>query len=325
MPAQIIDGKAVAAQMKQEIAAEVKALAAAGRKCKLVALMVGESAPSKMYAGAQARSCEEVGIAHELLALPAEITQADLLAKVAALNADASVSGLLLLLPFPAHIDTRLVQQTIAPVKDVEGMNPVNMGKLFYGGSSVLPCTPASAVELLRRTCPDLAGKEVVIVGHSEIVGKPIAMILLQSLNAAPTVTVCHVATKDLAFHTRRADVVIVATGVPQVRWQKYSAKKKAGENPPAPDLKGFIKADMIKDGAIVIDVAINRIPRALDAAGNATLNEKGKPDMVTVGDVDFEGASQKAAAITPVPGGVGEVTTAILLKNTLVCAKAVV
>jgi len=323
MPAQIIDGKAVAAKMKEEIAAEVKALAAAGRTPKLVALMVGQSAPSRIYAASQARRCEEVGIAHQLLELPGDISQKDLLAKVAEFNNDASVSGLLLLLPFPAHVDTRLVQQTIAPAKDVEGMNPINMGKLFYGGSSVSPCTAAAAVELLVRTCPDLAGKEVVVIGHSEIVGKPIAMILLQSLTAAPTVTVCHVATRDLAFHTRRADVVIVATGVPQARWQRYSARKKAGENPPPPDLKGFIKADMLKEGAIVIDVAINRIPKALDAAGEAVKDDKGKSDMVTVGDVDFEAARQKVAAITPVPGGVGEVTTAILLKNTVTCAKA--
>ncbi|MHC4295368.1 MAG: bifunctional 5,10-methylenetetrahydrofolate dehydrogenase/5,10-methenyltetrahydrofolate cyclohydrolase, partial [Planctomycetota bacterium] len=237
--------------------------------------------------------------------------------------ASETVTGLILQMPVPAQIDARKVQVAIDPAKDVEGMHPENMGRLFYGESIVAPCTPMAAVELLRRTCDDLAGKETVVVGHSEIVGKPIAAILLQSLDASPTVTVCHVATKDLAAHTRRAEVLFVATGVPQVRWLSYKRRKKAGENPPLPDLSPLISGDMLAEGAIVIDVAINRVPKGFDESGEPLKNEKGKTAMKTVGDVDFEAAQQKVAAITPVPGGVGPVTVAMLLANTVACAKA--
>ena len=323
MAAKMIDGEAVAAKMMEQITADVKALTGAGRKPKLVALLIGDNAPSKMYAKMQAKDCQAAGIDYELLELPEEISQADALAKVDQINNDPSISGLLLLMPFPKQIDARLVQQTIAPGKDVEGMGPANMGKLFYGGGVVSPCTAAAAVELLVQTEPDLAGKEVVVVGHSEIVGKPIAAILLQSLDAAPTVTVCHIATKDLAFHTKRADVVVVATGAVQGRWKGYSARKKAGENPPLPDLKGLIKADMLSEGSIVIDVAINRVPKGFDDSGEPLKNDKGKTAMTTVGDVDFDAAKEVVGAITPVPGGVGPVTVAMLLKNTVACAKA--
>ena len=323
MAAKIIDGEAVAAKIKEEVAAQAKALAGAGKGPKLVAVQVGENPASKMYTNMQAKSCESVAIAYDLQNLPEDTSQADLETRIGQLNADPSVSGIILQMPLPDQIDARSVQVTIAPEKDVEGMNPANMGCLFYGGGIVGPCTPLAAVELLTRTEPNLAGKELVVVGHSEIVGKPIAMMLLQSLNESPTITVCHVATKDLAFHTSRADVVIVATGVPQVRWRAYSRKKKAGQNPPLPDLSPLIGADMLKEGAIVIDVAINRIPKGFDDDGNPLKNEKGKNAMKTVGDVDFEGAKEKVAAITPVPGGVGPVTVAMLLKNTIACAKA--
>ena len=323
MAAKILDGEAIAAKIREQVTAEARQLAEAGRKPRLIAVIVGDNPGSRMYAKMQARDCKSVGIDYELLELPEEIAGADMLAKVEELNADDSVSGLLLLMPLPRQIDARVVQQTIAPAKDVEGMGPVNMGRLFYGGGTVAPCTPVAAVELLRQACEDLAGKEVVVVGHSEIVGKPIAMILLQSADAAPTVTICHVATKDLAFHTQRAEVVIVATGVVQAKWRAYSRRKKAGEDVGTPDLRPLITADMLKDGAVVIDVAINRIPKGFDEDGEPLKNEKGKTAMITVGDVDFEGARDKVAAITPVPGGVGPVTVAILLRNTIACAKA--
>ncbi len=324
MAAKIIDGEAVAAKIKEEVAAQAKALADAGKGPKLVAVQVGENPASKIYTNMQAKSCESVGIGYDLQNLPDDTSQADLEARIGQLNADKSVSGIILQMPLPPQIDARKVQVTIASEKDVEGMNPANMGRLFYGGGIVGPCTPQAAVELLTQAEPNLAGKELVVVGHSEIVGKPIAMMLLQSLNESPTITVCHVATKDLAFHTSRADVVVVATGVPQVRWRAYNRKKKAGENPPLPDLSPLIGADMLKEGAIVIDVAINRIPKGFDEDGNPLKNEKGKNAMKTVGDVDFEGAKEKVAAITPGPGGVGPVTVAMLLKNTIACAKAI-
>ncbi|MHC4715762.1 MAG: bifunctional 5,10-methylenetetrahydrofolate dehydrogenase/5,10-methenyltetrahydrofolate cyclohydrolase, partial [Planctomycetota bacterium] len=262
MAAKIIDGEAVAEEIKQQVQAEAAELKAAGTAPHLVAIQVGENPASKIYTNMQARACESVGIEYELLNLPDDTTQDALAAKIAELNADDKVTGLILQMPLPAGLDARAAQVAIAPAKDVEGMHPENMGRLFYGGELVAPCTALAAVELLKRTCPDLAGKETVVVGHSEIVGKPVAAILLQSLNESPTVTVCHVATKDLAAHTRRAEVLIVATGVSQARWLGYSRRKKAGENPPLPDLSPLIKADMLAKGAVVIDVAMNRIPK---------------------------------------------------------------
>ena len=323
MSAKLIDGEAFAEQIKKQVAADAAELASKGKAPHLVAVQVGENPASKIYTNQQAKNCQAVGIEYELLNLPAEMSQADLLAKIDLLNKDPKVTGLILQMPLPAQIDARKVQVSIHPDKDVEGMHPVNMGRLFFGGSLVSPCTPMAAVELLRSVCGDLAGKEVVVVGHSEIVGKPIAAILLQSLNASPTVTVCHVATKDLAAHTKAADILFVATGVSQARWMGYQRKKKAGENVALPNLKPLISADMIKPGAIVIDVAINRIPKGFDASGEPLKDDKGKNAMMTVGDVDFAAAKEIASAITPVPGGVGPVTVAILLKNTIACAKA--
>jgi methylenetetrahydrofolate dehydrogenase (NADP+)/methenyltetrahydrofolate cyclohydrolase len=293
-----------------------------------VAVQVGENPASKIYTNQQAKNCQEVGIEYELLNLRADMTEGDLLASIAGLNADPRVTGLILQMPLPAQIDARNVQVAISPDKDVEGMHPVNMGRLFFGEGIVAPCTPMAAVELLKTVTTDLAGAEAVVVGHSEIVGKPIAMILLQSLTASPTVTVCHVATRDLAFHTRRADILFVAAGVSQARWMGYQRRKKdavakGAPPPPLPDLKPLISADMLKAGAIVIDVAINRIPTGFDAAGECLKNDKGKNAMKTVGDVDFEAAMNKVAAITPVPGGVGPVTVAMLLRNTIACARA--
>ncbi len=323
MAARIIDGEAVAARIREQVSAEAEQLARDGTPPRLVAVQVGENPASRMYTNMQRKNCEAVGIGYELLELPADLSQADLLAKIDDLNRDAKVSGLILQMPVPQQIDARAVQVMIAPAKDVEGVHPANMGLLFYGGGVVAPCTPMAAVTLLRSDCSDLAGKETVIVGHSEIVGKPIAMMLLESPDASPTVTVCHVATKDLAVHTRRAEVLIVAAGVSQAKWQGYRRRSKAGEDVQPPDLAPLISAEMLSEGAIVIDVAINRIPKGFDADGQPIRNEKGKTAMRTVGDVDFEGAKEKVAAITPVPGGVGPVTVAMLLKNTVACAKA--
>ena len=325
MAAKIIDGEAVAKSMNEETASAVAELKAKGRTPHLVAVQVGENPASKIYTNAQAKNCSAVGVEYELLNLPESISLDQLLIKIAELNASRVATGLILQMPLPPHLDARQVQVGISPAKDVEGMHPENMGRLFYGGGIVSPCTPTAAVELLRRTLgeKEIAGKECVVVGHSEIVGKPIAAIMLQSLNASPTVTVCHVATKDLAFHTRRAEILFVATGVSQARWLGYQRRKKAGENVQPPKLTPLITGDMLKEGAVVIDVAINRIPAELDAKGEPVKDEKGKPRMKTVGDVDYQAALGKVAAITPVPGGVGPVTVAMLLKNTVACAKA--
>ena len=323
MTAKTIDGDALAEEIKQQVAADAAQLARAGRTPHLVAVQVGENPASKVYTNMQAKACESAGIEYQLLNLPDETSPAELLAKMDGLGRDDAVTGIILQMPVPRQIDARAAQVAIDPRKDVEGLHPVNLGRLFFGDETVAPCTAKAAVELLKRTCPDLAGKETVVVGHSEIVGKPIATILLQSLNASPTVTVCHIATKDLASHTRRAEVLIVAAGVAQAKWMGYRRKTKAGENPPLPDLSPLIKADMIREGAIVIDVAINRIPKGFDEDGQPLKNEKGRMASKTVGDVDFQGAIQKVAAITPVPGGVGPVTVAMLLANTVACAKA--
>ena len=322
MSAKIIDGNAVAEAIEREVAAESAKLAESGRKPKLVAVQVGENPASKMYTKMQQRKCESVGIDYELLNLPDDITPEQLKGRIEQLNGDKAVAGLILQMPLPGHLDARKIQTIITPIKDAEGMHPANMGRLFFGDYTLAPCTPLAAVALLRSVCDDLAGKETVIVGHSEIVGKPIAAILLGSPDKSPTVTVCHIATKDLAAHTQRAEVLIVAAGVSQARWLGYRRAKKAGKNPSVPNLSPLVKADDIKQGAIVIDVAINRIPKGFDDNGEPLKKENGKTDMITVGDVDFEGAKDKVSAITPVPGGVGPVTVAMLLKNTISCAK---
>ena len=321
MAANIIDGKAVAEEIKQQLAAEAGQLREAGRPVRLVAVQVGEDAASKLYTDMQARHCESVGIEYELLELPGDLSEADLLGRIEQLNADASVSGMILQMPLPDQIDTARAQTAVSPAKDVEGIHPENMGRLFTGTGVVAPCTPMAAFELLQRACPDLSGKETVVVGRSTIVGKPIAM-MLQHKKISATVTICHTRTRDLRFHTRRAEVLVAATGYSQVCWQRYQRARKAGEDVQPPGLEPLIAADMVSEGAIVIDVATNRVPKGFDEQGNPLKNEKGKTAMRTVGDVDFEGVKDKVAAITPVPGGVGPVTVAMLLKNTIACAK---
>lgn len=322
MPAHIIDGEKIAQDIKQTVAQQIAGLKRAGATPQLVAVQVGQNPASKIYTNMQARECQTVGIDYQLLELSAETTQEQLLHKLGELNADKSVCGVILQMPLPSHIDARLAQRFISPIKDVESVNPAAMGELFFGCTQCAPCTAVAAMELLQHAAHNLRGKETVIVGRSEIVGKPLAMMLLDKTVSA-TVTVCHTGTADLAEHCRRAEVLIAATGLSQMRWLSYSRSRKMGDYPPPPDLTPLIKGDMIRPGAIVIDVAINRIPRGLDAKGDAIKKADGKNDMITVGDVDFAAAMEKASAVTPVPGGVGPVTVAILLRNTLACARA--
>lgn len=279
MAAQIIDGKQIALELRQEMAKEASALKAKGIEPGLAVVIVGDDPASKVYVGQKEKACQELGIYSEKHALPAETTEEELLGLVNKLNRDGKIHGILVQLPLPEHINEKRVLNAIHPDKDVDGFHPQNVGKLLIGEKAFIPCTPHGILVLLEKSGVSLDGKEVVVVGRSNIVGKPVALLLLQK-NA--TVCVCHSRTKDLKFHTQRADVLVAAIGKPQ-----------------------FIKADMVKEGVIVIDVGVNRL-------------EDGK----LVGDVDFEGVKEKAAAITPVPGGVGPMTITMLMKNTIEAAK---
>lgn len=324
MAAVILDGKALAERLREQLAQRVAQLRADGCAPHLVAVMAGESPAARLYANSQARACEAAGIGYELRTLPAHVSEDDLRATIGQLNRDRGVTGIILQLPLPVHVHLRDMQMAIDPEKDVEGIHPLNFGRLFGRTGHVAPCTALAAVEMVRSAGVDLAGQEVVVVGHSQIVGKPIGMLLLQSKDTAPTVTVCHVATRDLAAHTRRADVLFVATGALQARWQAYAAHTTRREHPPLPDLSPLITADMVKPGAMVIDVAINRIPAGFDATGQPLRDEKGKIRLITTGDVDFEAVKEVAGHLTPVPGGVGPVTVSMLLRNTVACAERI-
>ena len=276
MSAQLMDGKALAAQKKAAIRAEVECLA---RTPGLAVVLVGENPASQIYVRGKARDCEECGIRCMDFRLPAQTTESELLTLIAELNGRADVDGILVQLPLPEGIRERRVLEAIAPEKDVDAFHPENVGRLVQGQARYLPCTPAGVMELLRAAGVDPAGRRAVIVGRSNIVGKPMALLLLQ---ADATVTVCHSRTPDLADECRRADILISAVG-----------------------RRGLITADMIKPGAAVVDVAMNR-------------DEDGK----LCGDVDFAAACAVAAHITPVPGGVGPMTRAMLMENTLRAAR---
>ena len=298
MSASLLKGDQLASQITENVKNEVEQLKMKRVITRLAAVQIGESPGARIYIEQQRKTCNEVGIEYDLKQLPADTTQQRLLEFIQELNNDNTITGIILMMPLPQDIDARQVQKTISPSKDVEAMHPANLGKLVYGDTTLAPCTAQAAVELLVSTGISLKGKEVVIVGHSEIVGKPISLILLQSQTEAPTPTICHIATKDLSFHTKRADIIFVAAGKP-----------------------GLIKADMVKDNVVLIDIGINRVP-VTDENGVTVLNEKGKPKMKTVGDADFDAMKNKASIITPVPGGVGLVTTAMLLRNTVRLSK---
>jgi methylenetetrahydrofolate dehydrogenase (NADP+)/methenyltetrahydrofolate cyclohydrolase len=300
--AKLLEGKPISEEIRAGVKAEVEALKVRGVMPKLVAVLAGDNPGAKFYAGAQEKACGQVGIAYELQQLPADISQADLEAAIAKLNGDASVHGVLLLMPVPKGIDGARAQTLIDPRKDVDGVSPANLGRVVLGQPRLAPCTAMSVIELLRASGVDAYGKEAVVVGSSEIVGKPVALLLVDKYITADrdgktdklagaTVTVCHIGTSergDLAAHTSRADILVTAVGVKP----------------------GLISGEMVKPGAIVIDVATIRV------------KDEETGTTKTYGDVDFEAAKGKAAAITPVPGGVGVVTTAILLRNTLEAAK---
>ena len=274
----ILDGKAVAQAVRAEAARDVAALRARGVTPGLATVLVGDDPASRVYVGSKERACTEIGMASIGRRLPADTTTAALVALVAELNARPDVHGILVQLPLPDGIDTDAVIQAIAPAKDVDGLTAVSQGRLLAGIPGLRPCTPRGVMRLLVETGCELAGADVVVIGRSLLVGKPVSLLLLEQ---HATVTMCHSRTRDLAAIVRRADVVVAAVGRPRM-----------------------IRGDWIKEGAIVIDVGINRTA-----------------DGKLVGDVDFDGARERAAWITPVPGGVGPMTVAMLLANTVASA----
>jgi methylenetetrahydrofolate dehydrogenase (NADP+)/methenyltetrahydrofolate cyclohydrolase len=289
MTAQLIKGAEVAAQIREELKKEIAELKAKHNVVPgLVTVLVGADPASQVYVGAKEKTSKELGIYSERYDLPAETTQEELITLIEKLNKDPKIHGILVQLPLPKHLNEEEVLYAIDPKKDVDGFHPVNVGKLMIGEPDYMPCTPAGIQQLLIRSGTEIEGAEVVVVGRSNIVGKPIANILLQKAPGAnATVTVCHTRSRDMAFHTKRADILIVAAGKPKA-----------------------ITADMVKEGVVVIDVGVNEIGKTAD----------GK--RILAGDVDFETVKEKAKAITPVPGGVGPMTITMLMLNTVRAAK---
>ena len=289
MTAEIISGTEISRQIREELKEEIAQLKEKHNLVPgLVTILVGEDPASQVYVGQKEKTSLALGIYSERYDLPAETTEAELLNLIDKLNRDPKIHGILVQLPLPKHISETNVLYAIDPKKDVDGFHPVNVGKLMIGEPDFLPCTPHGIQQLLIRSGVKIDGAEVVVVGRSNIVGKPIANILLQKREGAnATVTICHTRTRDISLHTKRADIIIVAAGRPKA-----------------------LTADMVKDGVVVIDVGVNRIGKS----------ESGK--AILAGDVDFEAVKEKAKAITPVPGGVGPMTITMLMLNTLKAAK---
>ena len=287
---QLIDGKAVAAQIKREIATEVnEILANGGKRPHLAAILVGHDGGSETYVAAKVKACEECGFTSTLIRYEADVTEEVLLAKVEELNKDTDVDGFIVQLPLPRHINEQKVTEAIDYRKDVDGFHPVNVGRLSIGLPCFLSATPNGIMELLRRYNIDTKGKKCVVLGRSNIVGKPMASLMMQkSIPGDATVTVCHSHTQNIADECRQADIIIAALGQPH-----------------------FLKADMVKEGAVVIDVGTTRVPDATRKSG-----------FRLCGDVDFDNVAPNCSFITPVPGGVGPMTIVSLMKNTLLAGK---
>ena len=286
MPAEIIDGTAISASIRAEVAKQVNTLRARGVRPGLAVILVGDDPASQVYVRMKGKACEEAGMHSVTMRLDASTSQAELLRQIDTLNADPTIHGILVQMPVPKQIDAEAVVRRILPEKDVDGFHPINVGKVFIGErDGFSPATPAGVLQLLLRSSADPAGKHCVIIGRSNIVGKPMASLLVQNAPGGnATVTVCHSRTPDLAEHAKRADILIVAIGRPRM-----------------------VTADMVKPGAVVIDVGVNRVD-----------DPSSKKGYSLVGDVDFEGVRKVASKITPVPGGVGPMTIAMLLSNTL-------
>jgi methylenetetrahydrofolate dehydrogenase (NADP+)/methenyltetrahydrofolate cyclohydrolase len=289
-PSNVVDGRAIAAQIQAEVAARVTDLKSRGVIPGLAFVRVGEDPASKVYVGRKEKACAELGIVSETHVLPAAASEAELLALLAKLNAAKHLHGILVQAPLPKQIREAVIYASVSPAKDVDGFHPVNVGKLMLGDETGFkPCTPAGVVELLVRSGVPTAGAEVVILGRGNIVGKPMAAMLCQKGRTAnSTVTICHSATRDIKAHCRRADIIIAALGVAE-----------------------FVQADMVKPGAAVMDVGVNRVPDAASKTGTKL-----------VGDVDFKNVQPIAGKITPNPGGVGPMTIAMLMQNTVRAAE---
>ena len=277
--AKILSGKTVSARVKQELKIEAENLTKAGTKPGLAVVIVGDDSASKVYVANKEKACAELGIYSEKYALSADTTEDELLNLIKKLNADDKIHGILVQLPLPKHLDDKTIINNILPSKDVDAFHPTNVGRIMIGDFDFVPCTPAGIMELIHESGVEVGGKECVVIGRSNIVGKPMSMLLLHENG---TVTVCHSKTADLKAQTRRADILVAAVGIPK-----------------------FVKADMVKPGAVVIDVGMDR-------------DENGK----LCGDVDFDEVEKVASAITPVPGGVGPMTVAMLMRNTITAAK---
>ncbi|MGO8757516.1 MAG: bifunctional 5,10-methylenetetrahydrofolate dehydrogenase/5,10-methenyltetrahydrofolate cyclohydrolase [Terracidiphilus sp.] len=296
----ILDGAAIAAAIKQEVAEEVRALAARGVKPGLAVVLVGHVPASEIYVRGKVQACAELGLASDLITPPDTVTTAELHALVAELNARDSIDGILIQLPLPAQVDAKALLEAIDPAKDVDGFHPANAGRLLAGRSTLAPCTPAGVIEILKRSQIPIAGRHAVVVGRSDIVGKPVAMLLLHQ-NA--TVTICHSKTRNLGEITRQADILVAAIGRP-----------------------GFITPDMVKPGATLIDVGMNRLSTREEFDRFFKGNEKreaafARRGSVVIGDIDPR-AFELSSAYTPVPGGVGLLTIAMLMANTVRAAQ---
>jgi methylenetetrahydrofolate dehydrogenase (NADP+)/methenyltetrahydrofolate cyclohydrolase len=289
MSAKIIDGKQIAAQMRAELKAEVEKLKQKGIVPGLGVILIGSDPASQSYVTAKERACEEMGIYSDDNRLPADTTQKDLIALINRMNADPKINGILVQLPLPKHLNESEVLLAVNPDKDVDGFHPTNIGRMVAGQKAFLPCTPHGVIQLLLHSKVKIEGAEVVIVGRSNIVGKPLANMLIQkSASGNATVTICHTKTRNISRHTLSADIIVAAAGFPNI-----------------------ITADMVNEGAVVIDVGVNRIKDSTKKNG-----------FRLVGDVDFEAVKEKAGLITPVPGGVGPMTITMLLYNTVESAK---
>ena len=287
MNARILDGKSVAADIRNEVSRRVAEHTVRHGPIRLCAVLVGDDPAARLYAKSQRHRCQQAGVQHELLELPSDVGQGGLIAEIERLNGDPGVTGIMLQLPLPDDIDAAAVQYHIDPYKDVEGVSPANIGLLFYDEPIIAPCTALAVMEMIGRAEVLVRGAEAVVVGQSRIVGRPISMFLTTQM---ATVTACHIATRNLTEHTRRADILVVAVGKP-----------------------GLIDGSFIRPGALVIDVGINSIE---------TTDATGKRVRRTVGDVEFDSAAAVAGALSPVPGGVGPVTVAMLLRNTVEAAE---